>query len=189
MFSESDVTRAVSVSERRLIELTFYSSLALGRKAQQPKLNSTFTVDQGDYTPDIEPTPAVVNEYDAGKMKQGAPGRYLLETEHMEESSLDSHLAEDLLFSAAIRPDTPADVLCEDDELYDSFREYVPNFMSKFASSSKTYFSRCGGTPNTGNPFSFNLTSDTNFLRGYVQVYRKEEVMLLCTTFTNLGTS
>ncbi|KAK6972295.1 hypothetical protein R3P38DRAFT_3483213 [Favolaschia claudopus] len=46
--------------------------------------------------------------------------------------------------------------------------------MSKFAS--KTYFSRCGGTPNTGNPFSFNLTSDTNFLRGYVQVYRKEEV-------------
>ncbi|KAK7000939.1 hypothetical protein R3P38DRAFT_3218176 [Favolaschia claudopus] len=64
-----------------LIELTFYSSLALGRKAQQPKLNSTFTVDQGDYTPDIEPTPAVVNEYDAGKMKQGAPGRYLLETE------------------------------------------------------------------------------------------------------------
>ncbi|KAK6968903.1 hypothetical protein R3P38DRAFT_3244480 [Favolaschia claudopus] len=37
-------------------------------------------------------------------------------------------------------------------------------------------FSRCGGTPNTSNPFSFNLTSDTNFLRGYVQVYRKEEV-------------
>ncbi|KAK6981428.1 hypothetical protein R3P38DRAFT_3293768 [Favolaschia claudopus] len=45
------------------------------------KAYSTFTVDQGDYTPDIEPTPAVVNEYDAGKMKQGAPGRYLLETE------------------------------------------------------------------------------------------------------------
>ncbi|KAK6971440.1 hypothetical protein R3P38DRAFT_3142740 [Favolaschia claudopus] len=75
---------------------------------------------------------------------------------------IGQHLANDLLFGAAIHPDTPADVLCEDDELYDSFREYVPNFMSKFASKT--------------NPFSFNLTSDTNFLRGYVQVYRKEEV-------------
>ncbi|KAK7001753.1 hypothetical protein R3P38DRAFT_3044301 [Favolaschia claudopus] len=83
------------------------------------------------------------------------------------------HLANDLLFCCALHPDTPANVLCADDDLYGSLRDTFPSFMAKF--SSKTYFARCGSTPNTRNPFSFNLTSDTNFLRGYVQVYRKEE--------------
>ncbi|KAK6975071.1 hypothetical protein R3P38DRAFT_565437 [Favolaschia claudopus] len=82
-------------------------------------------------------------------------------------------LANDLLFGAAIHPDMPSAALCEDDDIYNSLRQHFPTLMAKFAS--KTYFARCGGTPNTGNPFSFNLTSDTNFLRGFVQVYRKEE--------------
>ncbi|KAK7050766.1 hypothetical protein R3P38DRAFT_2687100 [Favolaschia claudopus] len=91
------------------------------------------------------------------------------------------HLANDLLFCCALHPDTPADILCEDDDLYGSLRENFPTFMAKF--SSKTYVARCGGTPNTGNPFSFNLTSDTNFLRGFVQVYRKEEVRVPATLY------
>ncbi|KAK7030580.1 hypothetical protein R3P38DRAFT_2774900 [Favolaschia claudopus] len=61
---------------------------------------------------------------------------------------IGQHLANTLLFGTAILSDT----------------------LFAF----KTYFSCCGGAPNTSNSFS-NLT---NFLRGYVQVYRKEEVRL-----------
>ncbi|KAJ7733907.1 hypothetical protein B0H16DRAFT_1271035, partial [Mycena metata] len=85
-------------------------------------------------------------------------------------------VANDLLYGVPLHPDTPSSVICSDDQAYGELREHIPTFMSKFAS--KKYLERCAGTPNSHNPFYFNNASNESFIRGYVLVYRTQEVRM-----------
>ncbi|KAJ7017004.1 hypothetical protein C8F04DRAFT_1096190 [Mycena alexandri] len=91
-------------------------------------------------------------------------------------AGVGQHLANDLLYGVPLHPDTPSSVICEDNQAYLELRQFIPGFMRKF--TSKKYLKRCAGAPNSDNPFFFNDVSNETFLRGYVQVYRTQEVRM-----------
>ncbi|KAK7064869.1 hypothetical protein R3P38DRAFT_2491209 [Favolaschia claudopus] len=89
-------------------------------------------------------------------------------------AGIGQHLANNLLFEAALHPDMPSVCLCRDDALYSELRALIPRFMAKFVDP--VYFQGCDSIPNTKNPFSFNSLADNNFCATYVRVYRKNKV-------------
>ncbi|KAJ6539815.1 hypothetical protein DFH09DRAFT_929930 [Mycena vulgaris] len=94
---------------------------------------------------------------------------------------IGQHLANDLLFGIALHPDTPSLAICLSDNLYNELRHHNPIFMATF--TSPVYLQRCAGRPNSNNPFIFHEVSNTNFLRGFVRVYRKLEVQIEATLY------
>ncbi|KAJ6522825.1 hypothetical protein DFH09DRAFT_1096993 [Mycena vulgaris] len=91
-------------------------------------------------------------------------------------AGVGQHLANDLLYSIALHPDTPSLTLCSNDQLYQEFRDYIPIFMAIW--TSKEYLHRCAGRPNSHNPFMFREVSHRNFMASYVLVYRWLEVWM-----------
>ncbi|KAJ7266477.1 hypothetical protein B0H12DRAFT_1046161 [Mycena haematopus] len=87
-------------------------------------------------------------------------------------AGVGAHLANDILFLLVIHPDTPANILCEDAEMYASLREFLLRFMAQWISDG--FKRRCGGTANSVNSFDFNYESHTNFLASYVHCFRRE---------------
>ncbi|KAJ6467419.1 hypothetical protein C8R45DRAFT_1171855 [Mycena sanguinolenta] len=59
---------------------------------------------------------------------------------------------------------------------FSELRTHLPLFMAKWVSPE--YFQRCAGRPNLNNPFALYQMSDTNFMQGYVLVYRRKEPYL-----------
>ncbi|KAK7015047.1 hypothetical protein R3P38DRAFT_2999205 [Favolaschia claudopus] len=89
---------------------------------------------------------------------------------------LGQHLANDLLYGLAMHPDTPSFEVCASREMFHELRTYLPKFMATWRS--EEYYTRCAGLPNSNNPFVFHEVSNQNFLKSYVQVYRRTKVCI-----------
>ncbi|KAK7054100.1 hypothetical protein R3P38DRAFT_2854659 [Favolaschia claudopus] len=89
---------------------------------------------------------------------------------------LGQHLANDLLYGLAMHPDTPSFEVCASHEAFHELRDYLPKFMATWRS--EEYYTRCAGLPNSNNPFVFHEVSNQNFLKSYVQVYRRTKVCI-----------
>lgn len=81
------------------------------------------------------------------------------------------HTINDFLFELAIHPHTPAYVICQNDEVYEKFKNHLHDYMEaywgpKFLKLSAT-------VANHQNPFHFNARSNTNYTAGWVQVFRR----------------
>ncbi|KAJ7186588.1 hypothetical protein C8R46DRAFT_1024628 [Mycena filopes] len=110
---------------------------------------------------------------EAGKKKKVSIVDVLTDA-HGPGGGIGKHLASDLLYEVGIHPDTPSFVLCSDNVLFMRFRTYLPHFMARW--TSPEFLKACGGRPNSLNPFTFNRTSDRNFMWSYVSVYRRTSV-------------
>lgn len=89
-------------------------------------------------------------------------------------AGVGAHLANDILYLVSIHPDTPATVVCLNEQMYSTLKSSFPSFMAQWISLE--FKKRCGGTANSVNPFAFNYTSNTNFLATHVKVFRQDLV-------------
>jgi hypothetical protein len=89
-------------------------------------------------------------------------------------AGVGAHPANDILYLVGFYVDTPANEICENDEMYHLLRKFLPDFMAQWTSDD--FKKCCGGTANSFNPLDFNYTSNTNFITSYVHVFQREEV-------------
>ncbi|KAJ6477183.1 hypothetical protein C8R47DRAFT_985057, partial [Mycena vitilis] len=164
------ITRLHVISSARTFDA---ADLEVGSKLWKTRLWSAFPGG-----PDwIKEPAAALEHFDswrAGVLDSKDPTpifQWLLSTDG-PAAGVGAHLANDILFLQAIHPDTPAVVLCRDEEMCSSLRAFFPVFMAQWISDD--FKKRCGGTANSANPFEFNYTSNTNFIASKVHCFRRE---------------
>ncbi|KAH6890806.1 hypothetical protein BKA70DRAFT_1441709 [Coprinopsis sp. MPI-PUGE-AT-0042] len=106
----------------------------------------------------------------------------------MAFGGIGRHLANDPLFRAAIHPGLSSFYVCEHKETWLWLKATITSYMDTWLSSA--FIRDCGSDVNSLNPFAFNFTSNTNYLKTYTLVYYKKEVWVdkdLCNRYLKLG--
>lgn len=96
-------------------------------------------------------------------------------------AGIGHYSANDLLHMICLYPATPSHVICEDPDLFRSFAEGIRRYVDQF--SSPRYLQRATSVPNTRNPFSFNEHFNSEFLRKWVLVYRRNWAVVPVTLY------
>ena len=86
-------------------------------------------------------------------------------------SGFGRYLANNFLLEMAIFPGMPSHVLCANQELFERFKTKIYEYLIVFSSSD--FLDQVTTTPSSGNPFEFNETSNYNYIRSYVTVFRR----------------
>ncbi|KAG6835918.1 hypothetical protein H0H93_013359, partial [Arthromyces matolae] len=86
------------------------------------------------------------------------------------------HLANDFLFLAGIFPNMPCSFLCNNDYLFEHLKAEIPGYLETF--ETRDYKRLCLSITNSNNPFSFNVTADTNYTSQHILVFRRSSVRM-----------
>ncbi|KAH6894948.1 hypothetical protein BKA70DRAFT_1032085, partial [Coprinopsis sp. MPI-PUGE-AT-0042] len=92
----------------------------------------------------------------------------------MAFGGIGRHLANDLLFKAAIHPGLSSIYVCEHEQTWSRLESTITTYMDSWYSP--TFAKNCSGDVNSLNPFAFNFTSNNNYLKMYTLVYYKKDV-------------
>jgi hypothetical protein len=85
-------------------------------------------------------------------------------------SGFGRHTSNDFLFNEAIFPGMPSYLLCEDDEVFSDFISAIEAYLKSYTTDE--YYQRVVSVTNSTNPFSFNESSNSNYMKRYILVFR-----------------
>jgi len=86
-------------------------------------------------------------------------------------SGFGRHVANDFLHLESIYPGTPSRLICEGDEEFQQFASSVERYLKSF--TEPEFLDKVTSIPNSDNPFTFNETSNKNYMNGYIHVFRR----------------
>lgn len=86
------------------------------------------------------------------------------------------HTINDFLFQLAIHPHTPEHIICQNDKVYDEFKEHLHHYMNQF--HGPRFLNGAATVANDNNPFYFNQSSNDEYIKSWVQVFRRTEIFV-----------
>ena len=86
-------------------------------------------------------------------------------------SGFGRHTANDFLFLQAIFPGMPSRLLCEDLATFNKFVTAIEQYLSSFTTSD---FLKSITVANSINPFIFNETSNQNYMKRHILIFRRK---------------
>jgi hypothetical protein len=159
--------------------LSYYSSQGSSQGSGLPDL----VPNKGSTVSPLPPPPPT-----APKLKSRHIIKDMCDNSNVAFSGFGRHTANDILYELALFPGTPCHVICRDGEVYEAFKAYLHHYMMKF--EAKAFLAKLSSVTNSDNPFSFNETSNRNFLASAVKVFRRVKVSVpteLYNTYQLLG--
>ena len=91
-------------------------------------------------------------------------------------SGFGRHLSNDFLHLQSIFPGTPSRLICEKMDVFEDFARNVESYLKSF--TTEEFLGSVTSIANSDNPFTFNETSNTIYMRHYIHVFRRRKAIV-----------